>query len=185
VIRRASPRLWQGVPNGAQPECVSDYGSRGPPGEHGRRRSRARRSARTGRASSTASTPAGPGTKARVNQCRPKILHARRGLLLLLSELRCCAAPDGAPERSPYAETDQGQDRVQDGGRLREIFHGPDRRSSKRRKRGECTVSRRTFSARRCAARSSGRAAKGRRAPSGTGPRGDGRQRRRSPVPAR
>jgi hypothetical protein len=88
-------RLWQGVRNGAQPDCVSDYGIADLAGNTD-----------DVVASETYSTDfrgkydsvhtGGPWYKGVRNQCRPKIYTHDEGFYYYFLSFRCCAAPDGA-----------------------------------------------------------------------------------------
>jgi formylglycine-generating enzyme len=97
-------RLWRGVRNGSQPECVSEYGvadlpgnvdevvaseSFGKPGYQGKYES-----VNTG----------GPWYKGVRNQCRPKIYTHDEGFYYYYLGFRCCAEPDGKPTdpRTPF-----------------------------------------------------------------------------------
>jgi formylglycine-generating enzyme len=90
-------RLWRGVPNGSQPECVSPYGvadlpgntdevvqseSYGDPGFRGKYDS---------------IHSGGPWYKGVRNQCRPKIYTHDEGFYYYFLGFRCCAEPDGKP----------------------------------------------------------------------------------------
>ncbi|HVU04227.1 MAG TPA: SUMF1/EgtB/PvdO family nonheme iron enzyme [Polyangiaceae bacterium] len=89
-------RLWQGVPNGAQPECVSDYGVADLAGNTDDVVS-----------SETYSTDfrgkfdsvhtGGPWYKGVRNQCRPKIYTHDEGFYYYFLSFRCCSNPDGEP----------------------------------------------------------------------------------------
>jgi hypothetical protein len=93
-------RLWQGVPSGSQPRCVSDYGVHDMPGN-----------ADELAASETFSskspydnvTTGGPWLEGVRNQCRPKIYTHNEGFAYYYLSFRCCAEPDGKPTdpRSP------------------------------------------------------------------------------------
>ena len=97
-------RLWKGVPNGAQPECVSDFGIEDLPGntddvvsneswEKGGMFSKYE-SVHTG----------GPWYKGTRNQCRPKIYTHDEGFYYYFLSFRCCAEPDEKPTdpRTPH-----------------------------------------------------------------------------------
>ncbi|MCC6645882.1 MAG: hypothetical protein IT374_09965 [Polyangiaceae bacterium] len=97
-------RLWRGVPNGAQPECKSDYGVQDLPGntddvvsneswERGGMYSKFE-SVHTG----------GPWYKGTRNQCRPKIYTHDEGFYYYFLSFRCCAEPDGksTDPRTPH-----------------------------------------------------------------------------------
>lgn len=89
-------RLWQGVRNGAQPQCISDYGIADLAGNTDDVVS-----------SETYSTDykgkfdsvhtGGPWYKGVRNQCRPKIYTHDEGFYYYFLSFRCCAAPDGQP----------------------------------------------------------------------------------------
>ncbi len=93
-------RLWDGVPSGSQPECVSDYGVYDMPGN-----------ADELAASETPKpkgkydnvTTGGPWLEGVRNQCRPKIYDHNEGFSYYYLSFRCCAEPDQKPTdpRSP------------------------------------------------------------------------------------
>jgi formylglycine-generating enzyme len=93
-------RLWQGVPSGSQPGCVSDYGVYDMPGN-----------ADELAASETFGpkspydnvTTGGPWLGGVRNQCRPKIYTHNEGFAYYYLSFRCCAEADGQPTdpRSP------------------------------------------------------------------------------------
>jgi hypothetical protein len=95
-------RLWQGVPNGAQPACVSDYGVADLPGNTDEVvSSETFTSDWRGRYDSVHT--GGPWYKGVRNQCRPKIYTHDEGFYYYFLSFRCCAEPDGAvtDPRSP------------------------------------------------------------------------------------
>ncbi|MCU0653836.1 MAG: SUMF1/EgtB/PvdO family nonheme iron enzyme [Polyangiaceae bacterium] len=96
-------RLWKGVPNGAQPECVSDYGVPDLPGntddvvfndsyKQGGLHAKFD-SVHTG----------GPWYKGVRNACRPKVYTHDEGFYYYFLGFRCCSEPDGqkTDPRSP------------------------------------------------------------------------------------
>jgi hypothetical protein len=89
-------RLWKGVRNGAQPECVSDYGVPDLPGNtddvvssetYGDDWKGKYDSVHTG----------GPWYKGTRNQCRPKIYTHDEGFYYYFLSFRCCAEADFKP----------------------------------------------------------------------------------------
>lgn len=98
-VRRAElERLWQGVPSGSQPKCVSDYGVYDMPGN----------ADELAAAESKESlydnvTTGGPWRYGVRNQCRPKITTHNEGFAYYYLSFRCCAEADGKPTdpRSP------------------------------------------------------------------------------------
>ena len=87
-------RLWQGVPNGAQPECVSDFGIADLAGNTDDVvASETFTSDFRGKYSSVHS--GGPWYKGVRNQCRPKIYTHDEGFYYYFLGFRCCAGPDG------------------------------------------------------------------------------------------
>jgi len=110
-------RLWDGVPSGSQPECVSDYGVFDMPGNadelaasEGRTKQYSSMkmpdgSSETLRAADKFDnvTTGGPWVEGVRNQCRPKIYTHNEGFSYYYLSFRCCAEPDGAATdpRSP------------------------------------------------------------------------------------
>lgn len=87
-------RLWQGVPNGAQPECVSPYGVHDLPGNT----DDVVQSETSGpgfRGKYDSVTTGGPWYKGVRNQCRPKIYTHNEGFYYYYLGFRCCSEPDG------------------------------------------------------------------------------------------
>jgi sulfatase modifying factor 1 len=87
-------RLWQGTPNGAQPECVSPYGVHDLPGNT----DDVVQSETSGpgfRGKYDSVTTGGPWYKGVRNQCRPKIYTHNEGFYYYYLGFRCCAEPDG------------------------------------------------------------------------------------------
>jgi formylglycine-generating enzyme required for sulfatase activity len=89
-------RLWQGVPSGSQPECVSDFGVHDLPGNADEVASNERSSA-TWRGKHDSVTTGGPWYRGVRNQCRPKIYSHDEGFYYYYLSFRCCAEPDGKP----------------------------------------------------------------------------------------
>lgn len=87
-------RLWRGVPNGAQPECVSDYGVPDLPGNTDDVvASETFSDGWKGKYDSVHT--GGPWYKGTRNQCRPKIYTHDEGFYYYFLGFRCCAEPDG------------------------------------------------------------------------------------------
>lgn len=102
-------RLWDAVPSGSQPECVSDYGVYDMPGNADEL---AASEGRSDRYSSMKMpdgsvdalrhadkfdnvTTGGPWVEGVRNQCRPKIYTHNEGFSYYYLSFRCCAEPDG------------------------------------------------------------------------------------------
>jgi hypothetical protein len=91
-------RLWQGVANGAQPECVSDFGIADLAGNTDDVvSSETFTSDWRGKYSSVHS--GGPWYKGVRNQCRPKIYTHDEGFYYYFLSFRCCSNVD--PEHDP------------------------------------------------------------------------------------
>jgi hypothetical protein len=88
-------RLWQGVPNGAQPQCVSDYGVYDLPGNNDDVVSSETVSSDY-RGKFDSVTTGGPWYRGVRNQCRPKIYTHNEGFYYYYLGFRCCAEADGA-----------------------------------------------------------------------------------------
>lgn len=91
-------RLWQGVENGSQPKCVSDYGVYDMPGNCDELAG-----AESPESKYDNVTTGGPWRYGVRNQCRPKIYTHNEGFAYYYLSFRCCAEPDGRPTdpRSP------------------------------------------------------------------------------------
>ena len=88
-------RLWQGLPNGAQPACVSDYGVADLAGNTDDVVSNETTAPEWKTKYSSVHT-GGPWYKGTRNQCRPKIYTHDEGFYYYFLGFRCCASPDGA-----------------------------------------------------------------------------------------
>jgi hypothetical protein len=93
-------RLWDGVPSGSQPECVSDYGVYDMPGNADEL---AASETPKPRGKYDNVTTGGPWLDGVRNQCRPKIYDHNEGFSYYYLSFRCCEEPDGKPTdpRSP------------------------------------------------------------------------------------
>jgi hypothetical protein len=90
-------RLWKGVRNGSQPECISPYGVADLPGNTDEvvQSESFNEPGFKGKFDSIHS--GGPWYKGVRNQCRPKIYTHDEGFYYYFLGFRCCAEPDGAP----------------------------------------------------------------------------------------
>jgi hypothetical protein len=97
-------RLWQGVPSGSQPECISDYGVHDMPGNadelaasetHGRAPVTIRGKTFSGDYANV--TTGGPWYHGVRNMCRPKIYTHDESFAYYYLSWRCCQEADGAP----------------------------------------------------------------------------------------
>jgi glycerol-3-phosphate dehydrogenase (NAD(P)+) len=88
-------RLWKGVPNGAQPDCVSDFGVPDLPGNTDD--VVANDSYRKGGiyANFESVNTGGPWYKGVRNACRPKVYSHNEGFAYYYLGFRCCAEADG------------------------------------------------------------------------------------------
>jgi hypothetical protein len=84
-------RLWRGVPNGSQPECVSDFGVADLPGNT----DDVVAGETVGPGKYESVTTGGPWYKGVRNQCRPKIYTHEEGFYYYYLSFRCCSEPDG------------------------------------------------------------------------------------------
>lgn len=98
-------RLWKGVPNGAQPDCVSDYGIADLPGNTDDVVSNDTFEKGGLHAKFDSVHSGGPWYKGTRNQCRPKIYTHDEGFYYYFLSFRCCGEPDGKPSdpRTPRA----------------------------------------------------------------------------------
>jgi formylglycine-generating enzyme len=86
-------RLWQGLPSGSQPECVSDYGVFDLPGNTDELAASEQFVGRDAKFDNV--TTGGPWYKGVRNQCRPKIYTHDEGFAYYYLSFRCCAEADG------------------------------------------------------------------------------------------
>jgi hypothetical protein len=87
-------RLWQGVPSGSQPECVSDFGVYDLPGNADEVVASENYTS-TWRGKYDSVTTGGPWYRGVRNQCRPKIYTHDEGFYYYYLGFRCCSEPDG------------------------------------------------------------------------------------------
>lgn len=87
-------RLWQGVPSGSQPECVSDFGVYDLPGNADEVVA-SENFTSTWRGKYDSVTTGGPWYRGVRNQCRPKIYSHDEGFYYYYLGFRCCSEPDG------------------------------------------------------------------------------------------
>jgi formylglycine-generating enzyme len=85
-------RLWDAVPSGSQPECVSDYGVHDMPGNADELASSETKAPRSKYDNVTTGGPWLDGVR---NQCRPKIYDHNEGFSYYYLSFRCCAEADG------------------------------------------------------------------------------------------
>ena len=104
-------RLWDALPSGSQPDCVSDYGVFDMPGNADELAASEGRTDEYGsmkmpdghvetlRAADKFDnvTTGGPWVEGVRNQCRPKIYTHNEGFSYYYLSFRCCAEPDGKP----------------------------------------------------------------------------------------
>ncbi|MCS6900830.1 MAG: SUMF1/EgtB/PvdO family nonheme iron enzyme [Myxococcales bacterium] len=96
-------RLWKGVPNGAQPECISDYGVPDLPGNTDDVVFNDSYKKGGLHAKFDSVHTGGPWYKGVRNACRPKVYTHDEGFYYYFLGFRCCAEADGKPTdpRSP------------------------------------------------------------------------------------
>jgi formylglycine-generating enzyme len=130
-------RLWKGVRNGTQPECVSDYGVPDLPGNTDDVVSSENFGGGwQGKFDSVHS--GGPWYKGTRNQCRPKIYTHDEGFYYYFLGFRCCSEPDFQPTdpRTPKQRNGKWKfDRVE---RLARFSVAQMKTKLDLKKRGEC-----------------------------------------------
>jgi hypothetical protein len=89
-------RLWQGVPSGSQPGCVSAFGVYDLPGNVDEVAA-SENDTPTWRGKYDSVTTGGPWYRGVRNQCRPKIYTHSEGFYYYYLGFRCCSEPDGKP----------------------------------------------------------------------------------------
>jgi hypothetical protein len=89
-------RLWKGVRNGSQPECISEFGVPDLPGNVDEVVASETNDG-TWRAKFDSVHTGGPWYRGVRNQCRPKIYTHDEGFYYYFLGFRCCAEPDGKP----------------------------------------------------------------------------------------
>ncbi len=132
-------RLWKGVRNGSQPECVSPYGVADLPGNTDEviQSESYNEAGFKGKYDSIHS--GGPWYKGVRNQCRPKIYTHDEGFYYYFLGFRCCAEPDGKPTEPLTAKQRKEKwkmDRVE---RLATFTVDEMKEVLKKKKEGTCT----------------------------------------------
>jgi hypothetical protein len=96
--KKEQARLYDAVPSGSQPDCVSDYGVADMPGNADELASSEKMDSPYDNV-----TTGGPWVEGVRNQCRPKIYTHNEGFSYYYLSFRCCSEPDGKPTdpRSP------------------------------------------------------------------------------------
>lgn len=89
-------RLWKGVRNGSQPQCVSEYGVPDLPGNVDEVVASETNDG-TWRGKYDSVHTGGPWYRGVRNQCRPKIYTHDEGFYYYFLGFRCCAEPEGKP----------------------------------------------------------------------------------------
>jgi formylglycine-generating enzyme len=90
-------RLWKGVRNGSQPDCVSEYGVADLPGNVDEVVASEHNDDPTFKGKYDSIHTGGPWYRGVRNQCRPKIYTHDEGFYYYFLGFRCCAEPDGKP----------------------------------------------------------------------------------------
>ena len=90
-------RLWQGVRNGSQPDCISAYGVADLPGNVDEVVASESFNEPDFKGKFDSIHSGGPWYKGVRNQCRPKIYTHDEGFYYYFLGFRCCAEADGAP----------------------------------------------------------------------------------------
>jgi formylglycine-generating enzyme len=90
-------RLWKGVRNGSQPECISPYGVADLPGNTDEVTQSESFNEADFKGKYDSIHSGGPWYKGVRNQCRPKIYTHDEGFYYYFLGFRCCAEPDGKP----------------------------------------------------------------------------------------
>jgi formylglycine-generating enzyme len=90
-------RLWKGVRNGSQPDCISEYGVADLPGNVDEVVQSEHFDEAGFKGEFDSIHTGGPWYKGVRNQCRPKIYTHDEGFYYYFLGFRCCAEPDGKP----------------------------------------------------------------------------------------
>jgi len=90
-------RLWKGVRNGSQPECISPYGVADLPGNTDEVTQSESFNEPDFKGKYDSIHSGGPWYKGVRNQCRPKIYTHDEGFYYYFLGFRCCAEPDDKP----------------------------------------------------------------------------------------
>jgi len=90
-------RLWKGVRNGSQPECISPYGVADLPGNTDEVVASESFNEAGFKGKYDSIHSGGPWYRGVRNQCRPKIYTHDEGFYYYFLGFRCCAEPDGKP----------------------------------------------------------------------------------------
>lgn len=130
-------RLWQGVPSGSQPQCVSDYGVHDLPGNNDEVvQSENFSSGFRGKYASLHT--GGPWYKGVRNQCRPKIYTHNEGFYYYFLGFRCCSEPDGQENNPLGPKQIKRKMTIERVERLARFTREEMREKLELKKRGEC-----------------------------------------------
>jgi len=134
-------RLWKGVKNGSQPECVSPYGVADLPGNTDEVTQSESYNEPGFKGKYDSIHSGGPWYKGVRNQCRPKIYTHDEGFYYYFLGFRCCAEPDGAPTEPLTGKQRKEKwkmDRVE---RIAGFTVSEMKETLKKKKDGKCTCS--------------------------------------------
>ncbi len=134
-------RLWKGVRNGSQPECISPYGVADLPGNTDEVTQSESFNEPDFKGKFDSIHSGGPWYKGVRNQCRPKIYTHDEGFYYYFLGFRCCAEPDGAPTEPLTAKQRKEKwkmDRVE---RIAGFTVAEMKDTLKKKQAGKCTCS--------------------------------------------
>jgi formylglycine-generating enzyme len=132
-------RLWKGVKNGSQPECISPYGVADLPGNTDEVTQSESYNEPDFKGKFDSIHSGGPWYKGVRNQCRPKIYTHDEGFYYYFLGFRCCAEPDGAatePLTGKQRKEKWKMDRVE---RIAGFTVSEMKETLKKKKDGKCT----------------------------------------------
>jgi sulfatase modifying factor 1 len=134
-------RLWKGVKNGSQPECISPYGVADLPGNTDEvvQSESFNEPGFKGKYDSIHS--GGPWYKGVRNQCRPKIYTHDEGFYYYFLGFRCCAEPDGTPTEPLTAKQRKEKWKLERVERIAGFTVAEMKQTLQKKKDGKCSCS--------------------------------------------
>jgi sulfatase modifying factor 1 len=132
-------RLWKGVRNGSQPQCVSPYGVADLPGNTDEVTQSESYNEPGFKGKYDSIHSGGPWYKGVRNQCRPKIYTHDEGFYYYFLGFRCCAEPDGKPTEPLTAKQRKEKWKMERVERMATFTVSEMKETLKKQKEGKCT----------------------------------------------
>ena len=132
-------RLWKGVRNGSQPECISPYGVADLPGNTDEVTQSESYNEPDFKGKYDSIHSGGPWYKGVRNQCRPKIYTHDEGFYYYFLGFRCCAEPDDKPTEPLTAKQRKEKWKLERVERIAGFTVAEMKDTLKKKKEGKCS----------------------------------------------